>query len=394
MNLLDWLLVVLVLAYALSGYWQGFVTGAFATAGLLLGGLFGVWLAPIALGDANPSLLVSLGALFIVILAASLGQAVLPVHRRQDPRQDHLAADPRPRRRRRRRAQRGRRAARRLGARRRDLRLADRRDHARWCASRRCWPASTGAAGPGERGAPGVQRRRRHQLLPALPRAVRARADRRGRARAEAAAHATPTSRSRRPACSRSAGTNQCGRGVEGSGFLYADDRLMTNAHVVAGIDDPEVEIGDELGRGRGRLLQPRPRRRGAGRRHLGRARRSGFDRTAEARGRRRDPGLPAGRPVRRAARPDPVRAAAPLAEHLRRGHRHPRGVLAARPDPARQLRRPDRLLGRRRGRRRVRGVGHRPRDRLRADRRPGRAQRRRSASPATTRSSTGDCAS
>ena len=46
MNLLDWLLVGLVLAYALSGYWQGFVTGAFATAGLLLGGLIGVWLAP------------------------------------------------------------------------------------------------------------------------------------------------------------------------------------------------------------------------------------------------------------------------------------------------------------------------------------------------------------
>ena len=77
MNLLDWLLVALVLAYALSGYWQGFVTGAFATGGLLLGGLFGVWLAPIALGDADPSLLVSLGALFIVILSASLGQALL-----------------------------------------------------------------------------------------------------------------------------------------------------------------------------------------------------------------------------------------------------------------------------------------------------------------------------
>src|SRR4051812_27860515 len=77
MNFLDWCLVVLTLAYALSGYWQGFITGAFATAGLLLGGLFGVWLAPIALGDANPSLMVSLGALFIVILAASLGQATL-----------------------------------------------------------------------------------------------------------------------------------------------------------------------------------------------------------------------------------------------------------------------------------------------------------------------------
>src|SRR3954453_7263297 len=75
--MLDWLLIVLVVAYALSGYWQGFITGAFATGGLLLGGLFGVWLAPIALGDANPSLMVSLGALFIVILSASLGQATL-----------------------------------------------------------------------------------------------------------------------------------------------------------------------------------------------------------------------------------------------------------------------------------------------------------------------------
>ena len=35
MNLLDWLLLVLVLAYALSGYWQGFIAGAFATGGLL-----------------------------------------------------------------------------------------------------------------------------------------------------------------------------------------------------------------------------------------------------------------------------------------------------------------------------------------------------------------------
>ena len=76
MNLLDWLLLLLVLAYALSGYWQGFITGAAATAGLLLGGLFGIWLAPIALGDARPSLVVSLGALFIVIVAASLGQAM------------------------------------------------------------------------------------------------------------------------------------------------------------------------------------------------------------------------------------------------------------------------------------------------------------------------------
>lgn len=32
--------------------------------------------------------------------------------------------------------------------------------------------------------------------------------------------------------------------GQEGSGFVYADDRVMTNAHVVAGVDDPTVRVG------------------------------------------------------------------------------------------------------------------------------------------------------
>src|SRR3954468_23849485 len=76
MNFLDWCLVVLTVAYALSGYWQGFITGASATIGLLLGGLVGIWLAPILLGDAAPSLWVSLGALFVVLVTASIGQAV------------------------------------------------------------------------------------------------------------------------------------------------------------------------------------------------------------------------------------------------------------------------------------------------------------------------------
>ncbi len=39
-------------------------------------------------------------------------------------------------------------------------------------------------------------------------------------------------------------GFNSCGRGIEGSGFLFAPDRVMTNAHVVAGVDEPTVEIG------------------------------------------------------------------------------------------------------------------------------------------------------
>jgi uncharacterized membrane protein required for colicin V production len=47
MNFLDWCLVVLTLAYALSGYWQGFIAGACATAGLLArSGRWTLWVAP------------------------------------------------------------------------------------------------------------------------------------------------------------------------------------------------------------------------------------------------------------------------------------------------------------------------------------------------------------
>jgi S1-C subfamily serine protease len=37
---------------------------------------------------------------------------------------------------------------------------------------------------------------------------------------------------------------NRCGSGVEGSGFLYAPGKLMTNAHVVAGVTQPVVRAG------------------------------------------------------------------------------------------------------------------------------------------------------
>jgi S1-C subfamily serine protease len=37
-----------------------------------------------------------------------------------------------------------------------------------------------------------------------------------------------------------------CARRVEGSGFVYAPDRIMTNAHVVAGVAEPQVEVGGE----------------------------------------------------------------------------------------------------------------------------------------------------
>ncbi|MFC9429514.1 MarP family serine protease [Streptomyces sp. NPDC056987] len=42
-------------------------------------------------------------------------------------------------------------------------------------------------------------------------------------------------------------GTAQsCGKVLEGSGFVFADRRVMTNAHVVGGVSEPTVQIGGE----------------------------------------------------------------------------------------------------------------------------------------------------
>ena len=188
MNLLDWLLLLLVAAYALSGYWQGFVTGAFATAGLLLGGLLGIWLAPIALGQADPSIWVSLGALFIVILAASLGQALFQYAgarlREKITWQPARAVD----------AVGGAMlsavavliVAWALGVAISGSRIGQVTPMVRESAVL----AKVNSALPavGRQPAAGVQQRRRHHVLPALPRAVRAGADRRRRARSGATA--------------------------------------------------------------------------------------------------------------------------------------------------------------------------------------------------------------
>ena len=242
--MLDWLLVVLVLAYALSGYWQGFITGAFATAGLLLGGLFGVWLAPVALGDATPSLLVSLGALFIVILSASLGQALLQFAGAKIP--DRITWQP--------------------------IRALDAVGGAPLSAAAVllvAWALGVAISGTRIGGitpmvrsstvlgeVDGVLPTSAGGVLQAFnnvvgtsffPRYLEPFAPERivevgpGPQRLlkdpDVTAAATSVLKVR--------GTNDCGRGVEGSGFVYAPDRVMTNAHVVAGVDDPELIVGD-----------------------------------------------------------------------------------------------------------------------------------------------------
>ncbi len=243
MNLLDWLLVVLVLVYALSGYWQGFVTGAFATGGLLAGGLLGVLLAPLALGDADPSLLVSLGALFIVILAASLGQALLQY----------------------------------AGARLRDritwqpARALDAAGGAALSALAVlivAWALGVAVAGSRIGSVTPLVREstvlsRVDQVVPTqaaavlqafndvvgasfFPRYLEPFAPERivevgpGPERLRSDPDIVDAEQS----VLKVRGDNACGRAVEGSGVLYAPGRLMTNAHVVSGVAEPTVELG------------------------------------------------------------------------------------------------------------------------------------------------------
>jgi len=242
-NLLDWLLVVLVLAYALSGYWQGFVAGAFATVGLLAGGLLGVLLAPLVLRDADPSLTVSLGALLIVILAASLGQALFQYAGTRI--RDRITWQP--------------------------VRAVDAVGGAALSAVAVllvAWALGVAVAGTRIAGVTPLVRDsavlgRVDRVLPTqastllsafnnvvgtsfFPRYLEPFAPERiVEVRPGAKRLLTdPDVVAARSRVVKVRGDNDCGRGVEGTGFLYAPDRLMTNAHVVAGVDDPQVFVG------------------------------------------------------------------------------------------------------------------------------------------------------
>jgi S1-C subfamily serine protease len=74
-DLLDFILIVLVIAFAVSGYRQGFIIGAFSFLGFVGGGFLGVLIAPpiahaVVTGSTEQALL----AIVIVFLAAVIGQ--------------------------------------------------------------------------------------------------------------------------------------------------------------------------------------------------------------------------------------------------------------------------------------------------------------------------------
>jgi S1-C subfamily serine protease len=76
MNSLDVIIVVVMVAYAVSGYVQGFVVNLVATIGLLAGGLVALAVVPKLLSRDLPTMSSSLLALGLVIGAGAVGQAV------------------------------------------------------------------------------------------------------------------------------------------------------------------------------------------------------------------------------------------------------------------------------------------------------------------------------
>lgn len=243
MNLLDWCLLLIVAAYALSGYWQGFITGAFATFGLLLGGLLGIWLAPRLLGDAAPSLWVSLAALFVVLVCASFGQAFLQYGGTKV--RDKITWQP--------------------------IRAVDAVGGSVLSVVAVLvvtWMLGVAVSGSQIPGIGQLVRdskvlTRVNDVMPAeaqgllrgfdqvvgssfFPRYLEPFAPERIVPVEPAPGNVVNDAEVQEAQLSvfKIRGNNSCGDGVEGSGFLYAPRKLMTNAHVVAGVDEPRVQVG------------------------------------------------------------------------------------------------------------------------------------------------------
>ncbi|PJN23199.1 MarP family serine protease [Kitasatospora sp. CB02891] len=76
MNVLDLLLIAAALGFAVSGYRQGFVVGVLSVLGFLGGGLIAVQLLPLLLRHLSQGTTASVVAVVLVIVLAAVGQAI------------------------------------------------------------------------------------------------------------------------------------------------------------------------------------------------------------------------------------------------------------------------------------------------------------------------------
>lgn len=243
MNTLDILVILVLVAYAISGYVQGFVTNLVATIGLLVGGLLAISLIPKFMSGRTPTVTSSLIALAAVIGTAVVGQAI-GTYVGSDIR-DGLVWRP--------------------------LRWVDAVGGsalsivAVLCAAWALGYAVSGTQIPyvstEARGSAILNRVNRvmpdgaTDVLDAFNKVLDTNLFPRYLDPFEseniiAVGPPDPTSlnsagvRTAAGSVVKILGSASCNRGIEGSGFVFANDRIMTNAHVVAGVANPFVIVG------------------------------------------------------------------------------------------------------------------------------------------------------
>lgn len=244
MNSLDLIILVILVAYAVSGFFQGFVVNLVATLGLLVGGLVALAVVPMLLSGDKPTLSSSLLALGLVIGAGAVGQAI-----------GTLVG-----------------SGLRQGLTWRPLRSLDAVAGgalsivAVLCAAWALGYSVSGTSIPYLSTASrdstilekvdGVMPARATSVLRSFNEVLDSNLfpryidpfDSEDITQVDPPDEQTLASagvRRARDSVVKILGQARCDRGIEGSGFAYADGRIMTNAHVVAGVAAPSIVIGD-----------------------------------------------------------------------------------------------------------------------------------------------------
>lgn len=245
MNSLDLILIAVLALYAVSGYVQGFLVNLAATLGLVAGGMLGIVLVPALLPEDGPTLSSSLLALALVVGAAGIGQVV------------GTAVG----------------SAAREGVQRSPAQFFDAVGGAALSivavlvVSWAIGYAVSGTAVPylgtavrdsrilGEVNS--VMPHEATRMLRAFNQTLDANVfpryldpfeneSIRSVAPPDPQALAAPGVQRASGSVVKILGVASCDRGIEGSGFAFAGGRVMTNAHVVAGVTDPMVEVDGE----------------------------------------------------------------------------------------------------------------------------------------------------
>ncbi len=231
--------------YAFSGYQQGFIVGACSTVGLLVGGFVGIEIAPLLLDRFSSGLSVSVAALVVVLALAFVGQGLGSFAGHQIRR---LVVW-------------------------RPVRVVDAVSGAALSVVAMLVIAWVlGLAVTGAR-LGGVNREVRSSVVLGVVDEVMPQASQRVLSEFNsivdssdfprylepfAPEHIVPVAppndrilqaaavaRARRSVVKVIGSAQSCNRTVEGSGFVFAPGRVMTNAHVVAGVSSPVIRVGN-----------------------------------------------------------------------------------------------------------------------------------------------------